>query len=162
MTRIFPQFRIPERLALEFLGTFARCEHALKCSGFAKGGTKAVEADWDSFAHDVDWHFRRLNNSDFHAAVDFLLSEPPRKQVLRNGHLEWKQAPPDPKLPKAQQTLLMVRRVRNNLFHGTKVWSPEYGNRPRDIRLLNAGLVVLKQCVRLNGQVQIAYELGGF
>lgn len=162
MTRVFPQLPIPERLALEFLGTFARCEYALKCSGFAKGGANSVDADWDSFAREVDWHFRRLTDSDFRAAVDFLLTEPPRKQVLRNGHLEWKEAPPDPKLPKAQQTLLMVRRVRNNLFHGAKVWSPEYANRPRDIRLLNAALVVLKHCARLNQQVHIAYEYGAF
>jgi len=54
----------------------------------------------------------------------------------------------------------MVRRVRNNLFHGTKVWSPEYGNRPRDVRLLEAGLVVLKHCTWLKQQVHIAYEHG--
>jgi hypothetical protein len=29
MNRLFPQMHIPERLALEFLGTFARCEYAL-------------------------------------------------------------------------------------------------------------------------------------
>lgn len=162
MNRLFPHMPIPERLALEFLGTFARCEYALKGSGFAKGGANSVEADWDSFAREVDWHFRRINDPAFRAAVDLLLNEPPRKQVLKNGHLEWKQAPPDAKLPKAQQTLLMVRRVRNNLFHGAKVWSPEYRDRPRDIRLLEAGLVVLKHCTSLNQHVQIAYEHGAF
>ena len=162
MNRLFRHMPIPERLALEFLGTFARCEYALKRSGFAKGGASSVEADWDSFARAVDWHFRRINDPAFRAAVDFLLSEPPRKQVLKNGHLEWKLAPPDPRLPKAQQTLLLVRRVRNNLFHGAKVWSPEYCNRPRDIRLLEAALVVLKHCTSLNQHVLIAYEHGEF
>jgi hypothetical protein len=71
-------------------------------------------------------------------------------------------APPDPNLPKAQQVLLMVRRIRNNLFHGAKVWSPEYDNRERDIRLVEAGLLVLKQCSSLNQEVQMAYEIGAF
>jgi hypothetical protein len=162
MNRVFPRMLIPERLALEFLGNFARCEYALKGSGFAKGNAHSVEADWDAFARDVDWHFRRVNDPDFRTAVDFLLSEPPRKQVLRNGHVQWKKAPPDPNMLKAQQVLLMVRRVRNNLFHGAKVWSPEYGNRARDIRLLEAGLVILKHCIRLNTQVHGAYEIGAF
>ncbi len=162
MERLFPKMPIPEHLAWEFIGTFARCEYALKSSGFARGNAKSVEADWDSYSRAVDWHFRRVTDPDFRAAVDFLLAEPPRKQILRDGRLEWKQARPDPKLPKAQQTLLLVRRVRNNLFHGAKVWSPEYDNRQRDIRFLEAGLVVLKHCVRLNAHVRFAYGRGAF
>ena len=147
---------------MEFLGNFARCEYALKGSGFARGNANSVEADWDAFARAVDWHFRRVDDPAFRAAVDFLLSEPPRKQVLRDGHVRWKEAPPDRNLPKAQQVLLMVRRVRNNLFNGAKVWSPEYGNRARDIHLLKAGLTVLRHCIPLNAHVRGAYEIGAF
>lgn len=56
----------------------------------------------------------------------------------------------------------MVRRIRNNLFHGAKVWSPEYANRERDIKLLQAGLLVLKQCALINQGVHITYENGAF
>ena len=153
---------LPQDLAYEFLGTFARCEYALKGSGFAKGGATSVEANWDAFASAIDWHLRRVSDQDFKSAVIFLLAEPPCKQVLRNGRVEWKESPPDQSLPKAQQVLLMVRRIRNNLFHGAKVWSPEYGNRERDIKLVEAGLVVLKQCVLLNQQVHMSYEIGAF
>jgi len=151
---------IPEPLALEFLGTFARCEYALKGSGYAKGDSNSVEANWDKFANDIDWHFRRVADKSFRKAVDYLLSEPPRKQVLEEERLRWRVSSPNPQLPKAQQTLLMVRRVRNNLFHGAKVWSPEYDNRPRDIRLLKAGLVVLRQSVQLKQQVHTAFQYG--
>ena len=37
MNALFPHMPIPQALAYEFLGTFARCEYALKGSGFAKG-----------------------------------------------------------------------------------------------------------------------------
>jgi hypothetical protein len=162
MNRIFPHMPIPEPLTLEFLGTFARCEYALKCSGYAKGDAKAVEANWDSFAKDIDWHFQRVKDEPFRKAVEFLLTEPPRKQVLSEGRLAWKDSPPDAKQRKSQQTLLMVRRVRNNLFHGAKVWSPEYDNRRRDIKLLESGLVVLRQSMQLKEGVHIAYEHGVF
>ena len=153
---------LPQKLAYEFLGTFARCEYALKGSGFAKGDAKYVEADWDAFALAIDCHFRLVDDQAFKAAVAFLLDKPPRKQVLINHKIEWKESPPDGNHPKAQQVLSMVRRVRNNLFHGAKVWSPEYGNRERDIKLVKAGLIILKQCVLLNQNVSHAYEIGSF
>lgn len=162
MEQPFPHMPLPRELAYEFLGTFARCEYALKGSGFAKGGATSVEANWDTFATAIDWHLRRVADDSFKEAMRFLLSEPPRKQVLRNGRVEWKDSPPDPNLPKAQQVLLMVRRIRNNLFHGAKVWSPEYDNRQRDIKLVEAGLVILKRCSSLNQEVQTAYEIGTF
>jgi len=162
MNRLFPRMPIPENLALEFLGSFARCEYALKGSGFAKGNANLVEPDWDAFAKKVDWHFRRIKDEAFREAVQFLLTEPPRKQVLRDGRLQWKKSPPNLNLSKAQQVLLMVRRIRNNLFHGAKIWSPEYSNRERDLKLIRAGLAVLKQCVQLNHRVHIAYEEGAF
>jgi hypothetical protein len=159
---LFPRVPLPPDLAYEFLGTFARCEYALKGASFAKSSAKSVEANWDEFAKSIDWHFRRVKDVAFVDAVQFLLTEPPRKQVLRDGHLDWKESPPDPKLPKAQQVLLMVRRIRNNMFHGAKVWSPEYDNRDRDINLVQAGLTVLEHCVAVNRHVRIAYDFGAF
>lgn len=158
----FPRMPLPAELTYEFFGTFARCEYALKVAGFARGGGSSVAADWDAFGTSIDWHFQRLSDQEFKEAVAYLLTEPPRKQVLRNGRVEWKESPPDPNLPKSQQTLLMVRRVRNNLFHGAKVWSPEYRNRERDVKLVNSALLVLKHCVEINAEVSVGYEIGIF
>mgnify|MGYP000941539685 CR=1 FL=1 len=162
MSSAFPRTLLPQELIYEFVGTFARCEYALKRSGFARGGATSVEADWNTFASAVDGQFRRVGDQDFKTAVDFLLTEPPRKQVLRNESVDWIDSPPDTNQPNTQQVLLMVRRIRNNLFHGAKVWSPEDGDRERDVKLVEASLVVLKQCVVLNEKVDMAYELGAF
>jgi hypothetical protein len=158
----FPHMPLPQELAYKFLGTFARCEYALKSSGFAKGGATSVEANWDAFAVSIDWSLRRVTDQAFKDAVNFLLTESPRKQVLRNGRVEWMDSLPDANLPKAKQVLLMVRRVRNNLFHGAKVWSPEYRNGARDIQLVEASLLVLEHVVRLKQDVNIAYDIGVF
>ncbi len=109
-----------------------------------------------------DWHFLRIKEPAFRKAVDFLLGEPPRKQVLKEGRLFWKDVPPDARQRKSQQTLLMVRRIRNNLFHGAKFWSPEYDNRPRDIQLLKSSLTVLRECIQLKDNVHMAFKYGAF
>jgi hypothetical protein len=162
MNEPFPLLRLPPRLVYEFLGPFARCEYALKGAGFAKGNATSVEADWNKFAKSIDWHLRRAKEPEFQQAVEFLLAEPPRKQVLQNGYVRWKDSPPDSNLPKAERVLLLVRRVRNNLFHGAKVWSPEYGNGARDRNLIIAALVVLKGCIRFSELVHRAYGEGMF
>jgi len=160
---IFPHVPLPEQLAYEFVGTFARCEYALKCSGFAKGSQKSVEADWGKFATTIDWHFRRVKNEEFKECVDYLLTHPPRKQVLKDGRIEWQESVPDVNLPKSHQSLLMVRRVRNNLFHGAKVWSPERSNsRDRDLHLVSSALAVVKVCVGLREEVDHAFRFGVF
>jgi len=103
-------------LAFELLGTFARAEYALKGAGFARGSARSVEADWDKFAKAIGWHFARVKDAPFQEAVTFLLTEPPRKQVLHNGHISWRNSPPDATQPRAQQVLLMVRRESPRLL----------------------------------------------
>lgn len=162
MKSLFPNMPLPQDLTYEFLGTFARCEYALKSSGFAKGGASDVSANWDAFAETVDGHFRQLDEEIFKNAAAYLLAEPPRKQVLIDGRVEWRHSPPNVKFAKARQVLLMVRRIRNNLFHGSKIWTPESLNRDRDIELVKAGLVILKHSVLLHREVQRFYENGTF
>jgi hypothetical protein len=69
MDQPFPHMQLPQALAYEFLGTFARCEYALKGSGFAKGGPTSVEANWDAFAIAIDWHLRRVTDENFKQSV---------------------------------------------------------------------------------------------
>ncbi|MCA1860781.1 hypothetical protein LE191_11780 [Janthinobacterium sp. HSC-3S05] len=158
----FPHMPLPQELAYEFIGVFARCEYALKSTHFAKGGAVSVEANWDTFATSIDENFGRVPAQPFKDAVTYLLTESPRKQILRGGRVDWKISPPDVNLPEAQQVLLMVRRVRNNLFHGAKIWSPEYNNRIRDVKLVEASLCVLKHVVELNRDVNVAFAVGAF
>jgi hypothetical protein len=78
---------------------------------------------------------------------------PPKKQVLVNGKLDWRDAPPSPNLPRAEQVLLMVRRIRNNLFHGGKFLPGD----DRDQVLVNHNIIVLQACLPLNADVGAAY-----
>ena len=77
--------------------------------------------------------------------------------MLASGTIHWLDVPPDPNLTCAERVLLMVRRVRNNLFHGGKFLAPE-GGRDRDQLLVTHSLVVLRACLPLDAQVAAACE----
>ena len=153
----FDRLNLDPRLACEFLAVFARYEFALKAAGFADGDEKKAEAAWDRYARAIDAGFTRLNSAELTAAVAYLLGQPPKKQIVVKGKIQWLDAPPDANVPRAEQALLMVRRVRNNLFHGGK-FLPAEADGDRDRLLVEHALTVLRACLPLQQDVVAAYE----
>lgn len=145
-------------LLLEFLRAFSRFEFALKATGFAQGDERGVEPAWDRFARAISPRVEATQDPEFIAAVEYLVAQPPKKQILDGGRLSWRNVPPDAGLSRAEKALLMVRRVRNNLFHGGKYLSDETADTTRDRRLVESSLTVLRECVRIVPEVQDAYE----
>lgn len=154
----FQRLNVAPELACEFLGVFARFEFALKAGGFAQGDVNGVNPNWDQFAQSIDAQFNAVQANEFIRAIDYLLTQPPKKQVLANSHIEWRDAPPDAALSRAAKALLMVRRVRNNLFHGGKFLAAESAASDRDSLLVKHSLAVLRACVSMHAQVAAAYE----
>ncbi|OXI90787.1 hypothetical protein CFB40_10680 [Burkholderia sp. AU31652] len=140
-------------LVTGFMGVFSRYEYALKNSGFAIGGENRVDPDWDAFARSIADEFDNLDEPGFREAATYLVTSPPRKQVLVGQRLHWKESPPDGALRASAQALLMVRRVRNNLCHGGKFWIPDDERRDRNEKLVKASLAVLLACLPLNAGV---------
>lgn len=140
---------------IEFFAVFARCEYALKCSGYGRAGYHgAVEPNWSRFASDLgETFFQRMKSSD---AAQVLLEQPPKKQVLgQNGKLAWRDAQP----PKDGHELLnAVKTVRNNLFHGGKFPDGHERDAARNEKLLQASLFVIKHAISANPQVRDAFE----
>jgi hypothetical protein len=127
--------------AMDLFIIMTRLEFALKANGFFyKGRSNEVIIDWDRFANE------RLGKDFFdyiHAnnIAKNLCNNPPRIQTVDdNGRLEWQVvAKPD----NVQNLLGCIRRVRNNLFHGSKYDSVDY---ERDNQLIENALNVIK-CV---------------
>lgn len=138
MTGAFRHLYMAPELAFEFLALFSRIEYALKATGrYANGSDAGVSANWDLFANEIDRAFCAISDEQFVSAVDYLLRHPPRKQILVGSTLTFADQHSDHRQARAQQTLVFVRRVRNNLFHGGK-YLPD-GARSRTKR--TAGLV---------------------
>lgn len=142
-------------LAVELFKTFARFEYALKHSGFHKGEGSA-EPNWFNFALSIESHLQNSQTLELREAIDFMLQHAPKKQVIRNGLLEWEINVPSTN-SNADLILLYVRRVRNNLFHGGK-FNGRWFDPERNENLLRRSLIILKACLDASPQVKQAYH----
>ena len=149
---------MPHELAFELLAVFSRFEYALKSTKYAHGGNNRVYAWWDKFANDIDSRFYPSADHELEEAVTYLLTSPPRKQVLKVKKVVFSDAPPDPKQKQTKQVLNMVRRVRNNLFHGGKYLPLGEVKKGRNELLVKYALRVLKACVVLQNDVRKSFE----
>lgn len=59
---------------------------------------------------------------------------------------------------KTELLIALVRRVRNNLFHGGKYNSELHEEPARNEELLRGGLLILEECLRVSSAVRQAYN----
>lgn len=146
-TSILDLMNVPRALTLEFLAIFARFEFALKKSGYARGDDSQVSPNWDAFANDV----AKLDAAVLAQVLgtcQYLQQHPPKKQVLDNGLLRWvdRQGTSGSAIG---DTLLSVRTVRNNVFHGGKFPDGMITDPLRDEQLIRDCLAVLNALLLL-------------
>jgi hypothetical protein len=147
---------LPQSLLLEFFLTFARFEFALKNSGFVTGDHSEARPNWDQFGRSLDLATAR-NDQTFAVAQDFLAFNHPARQVLVNGDLAWDISIPFTHLERMDQILTLVRRVRNNLFHGGQFGNDTHSSSVRDCQLLEHSIAILSRCLDLAPSVAAAY-----
>jgi hypothetical protein len=112
------------KAAWQFFITFSRFEYALKRAAFVCATTTQCEdakPNWDHFATDYNEAFAADSTRALRRAIDYFNEFPPRKQIVTDKKLDWKKdATPVAPRNHLSWLLCMVRRVRNNLFHGGK------------------------------------------
>lgn len=153
-------------LLLNFFLTFSCFEFALKSSGLYKlpgrnddpnTGCRA-EPDWDSFARSLRDIFQTASSPQLAKACEYLLMNPPWREVVANGVLKWDAAAESDTLSDVEKLIWYIRRVRNNLFHGGKFSTLPVSDRRRNAELMEYSLVVLHECLRLSNSVRAEYE----
>ena len=117
-----------------------------------------MKADWGRFGKQIDEKFRGNPNEKIADAIEYLLKHPPRKQILSEKVVEFQDCPPTENFRQAVQVLLMVRRVRNNLFHGGKYLPDGETEAGRNKRLVACSMQVLEYCLDMDPQVRVSYE----
>jgi hypothetical protein len=141
---------ILDQLRSDMFKMFARFEYALKAAGFHNGSGPA-KPDWAKFAKSVSKIFDQPHDPDFDAAVEYILTTPPKQQFIKDGLLEWTDMAPSTTL-KSDLVLQYVRRVRNNLFHGGK-FNGRWFEPERSEALLHHSLTILRTCLRASPEV---------
>lgn len=144
-----------DRLAADLFRTFARFEYALKAAGF-HNGDGAAQPNWRSFAEPVPGLFDNPVDTELVEAVDYILTHPPKKQVVTGGALDWSSDAPQTDL-QSDRVLIYVRRVRNNLFHGGK-FNGRWFEPQRSESLLRHSLTILQACLDASEEVRQAFN----
>lgn len=150
---------MPPELACQFLATFSRMEYALKSTRYAVGDDKKVDPAWDRFANDIHEAFQGIEEPNLVAAKNYLLNHPPRKQTLACHRITFTDQVIDVNQKTTQQLLLMVRTVRNNLFHGGKYLPDGEREAGRNNLLVRHALTVMLACSKLDHEVRGSFEL---
>lgn len=149
-----------QTLVYLFFVTFARFECALKQVGIFVKRDGDAEPDWDTFSNSLRGKLDWKRTPELADAIAYLMSCPPRKEVVAAGELDWTPLSRGAGESHEAWLLRLVRRIRNNLFHGGKGRYP-YGpvSEPsRDSTLLYCGLVVLSECLSLSPEVDRAFK----
>lgn len=143
-----------DEVACRMFKSFSRLEYALKATGFHRGEGDA-QPNWVLFSQEIADVFVNPE-AELKRAIDYLLEDPPRKQIIRNGILTFESAEPG-NVPRAEKILIYACRVRNNLFHGGKFMGDEAQDL-RDRELLKAVMVILSACIQRCARVQGSYN----
>jgi hypothetical protein len=144
-----------DAIAYEFFREFARCEYCLKAVGLIEPKRPEPTPDWGRFARELQAIFDEPPSAEFSASVDYFLTQPPKKQVLREGVLAWDDVLPNHK-NQAELVLRLLCRVRNNLFHGGK-FNGHWFEPQRSEDLIRHGLTLMRVAVESHPAVNRAY-----
>lgn len=132
--------------AIVFFLFFARFEYALKRTGFVTLSADA-KANWTEYAQRHSELLERNSEERLGEAVAYLEKVPPKKQIVdSSGYLRWSDDFFTGSCDLAR-VFTLVRRIRNNLFHGGKFPEGPENDISRDRMLLDAGLVVMQACL---------------
>lgn len=145
-----------DALGFDFFREFARGEYCMKVVGLRLPNRKDPTADWRAFAAELNDLLSNPSPGEVANAVEYYLNNPPKKQVLRDGLLDWDSVEPN----HASQTeliLLLVCRVRNNLFHGGK-FNGEWFAPERSDHLLRHGISILRAAIAAHPRRKDAYD----
>lgn len=154
LERAFSRSDFDRDLVFRFFVIFSMFEYALKEAGFRHIDPRndEIQPDWVAFARAIDGQFNRQADPELSVAVDYFLNHPTKKQVFRNNQIAFAQTQRPPNTSDTEWLSVLVRRVRNNLFHGGKV---NY-DRHRDTLLIQFSIVILESWAVLDQNVEMA------
>src|SRR6266540_2924272 len=104
---------VPRDLAFQFFVMFSRLEFALKACGYGcVSAQDGIDINWARFAREAAPAFNPAATPALQSAVEYLLADPPKKEVIRHNRLDWDAALPGEHEPQLHRLAIFVRRVR--------------------------------------------------
>lgn len=129
-----------------------RFEFALKDTGYAAPiRQQAAEVQWDRYANEKlgATFWEKIEGAK---SAEALIQTTPKRQIVnQDGNLDWKEAGA---VSSVQELIGVVKRVRNNLFHGGKSGDPDV---ERNAVLYTASLYVIDQILKEDEIVRTSF-----
>jgi len=137
-----------ERAAFEFNYWFSRFEFCLKEAGFLKSDRpgKKAEPNWDMFVR-----AKRLQYTLSADALAVVKASPQQQVMAGNAKLAWNGISFDANEHDLQKMAILLRTVRNNLFHGGARGSNAWDDVAATVKLLGHATVALAELAELGG-----------
>jgi len=155
LDNVYLRVDFDRELVFKFFTVFSLFEYALKNAGFCIPGRRnGAQPDWEDFAQRIRQQFNPNTTPELSAAVNYMLNRPVLKQVIRNNSLTFVQRKRPQHLSDVEWLSVLIRGVRNNLFHGGKF---RY-DRPRDPKLIQHSMVILEAWAQCNDDVKRLLE----
>lgn len=151
LDQVYEQVDFDRDLVFKFFTIFTLFEYALKNAGFCfVGRSSEAQPDWEGFAYKIHGQFNPQMSPELAAAVNYMLNYPVKKQVTQQNALVFIRRFRPPGMNDTVWLSVLIRGVRNNLFHGGKI---RY-DRPRDTELIEHSLVILENWAHLHPGVE--------
>jgi hypothetical protein len=142
---------LPENITILFFAAFSRFEYALMRCAFLTRDAGRAEADWGKLADVLGDHF--FLEVEGAPEIHTLINAQPRKLVVRGGMVTF--GPVLPVVRNIHGLLASAKRVRNNLFHGNKMFA---ANRQRDQQLMREVVWLLERIMEDQPQLRYAFD----
>ena len=137
-------------LGIKFFLSFARFEYALKTSGFLENKSYA-SPDWNAYAESIE---AQMNEKpSIQESLEYFVAHPTKSQDNINGRVQYVETPFENQCSTFTWAIRMIKRVRNNFFHGGKYRDLVVEDSLRNTTLLNHSLIVLNECLKIDNEV---------
>lgn len=146
LDKIYDQVDFDRHLVFKFFTIFSLFEYGLKATGYLYPDTKNAKAHWERFAAAITNDFDPNRTPELLAAYEYMIQKPVMQQKVRNNYLSFEPRHRSSKVTDLEWLSLLIRGVRNNLFHGGK-FVYDY---QRDSKLITSALIILEEWVRLH------------
>ena len=140
-------------LCFDFFYWFSRFEFALKENGYiTRGPYNSAMPDWGRFIDDNGAAYTSNEK-----ALQ-LLRSPPKRQVVRESTYAWQDIVFPDDVNELQRVVLLLKTIRNNLFHGGKHGLDDWDNPTRTQFLVETAKLALDSLATLNDNLHADYE----
>ena len=136
-------FDLDLRIAcFEFFFWFSRFEYALKANGWARAGRYGeAQVNWQGF---VDKHAGKYALT---GEARSLIESPPKCQICVGVDCDWEDLDLEREETELGKVLLLIKTIRNNLFHGGKASQKDWDDPSRNMFFLQNGKTVIDNLV---------------